>query len=142
MNGSFALIIHKDKILLFRRDNIPTIPYPDYWQLPGGQIERNETPLNALKRELTEEVSFVPKKINYLGKLKTKKRSVYLYLSFVDDEEAKQFKHGKGEGQEIGFFTLDEALKLKLTPALRNRLIESRKEIEEVIKKKNIPSSF
>ena len=48
MNGSSAIIIHKNKILLFHRDNIPTIPYPDHWQLPGGGIEKGETPLVAL----------------------------------------------------------------------------------------------
>lgn len=81
------------------------------------------------------------KKIHFLlGKLKTKNGIAHLYLSFVNDNEAKQFKHGKGEGQEIGFFTVYEALKLKLPPALRNRLIEARKKLEDAIKSKKIPS--
>jgi len=138
MNGSSAIIIHKNKILLFHRDDIPTIPYPDHWQLPGGGIEKGETPLVALKRELTEEVSFVPRDINFLGKLKTKNGLAYLYLSFVNDKEAKQFKHGEGEGQEIGFFTIDEALKLKLQPAIKDRFIKSKSEIEEAMKNKTV----
>jgi len=140
MNASFAIICHKNKILLFHRDNIPTIPHPDHWQFPGGGIEKNETPIKALKRELMEEVSFVPKEIRFLGKLKTKNGLAHLYLSFVEDNEAKRFKHGTGEGQEIGFFTIAEALKLKLPPALRNRFAESRSEIEEAMKNKTIPN--
>jgi hypothetical protein len=86
-----------------------------------------------------EEVSFVPKDINFLGKLKTKNGFAHLYLSLVDDDEVKQFKHGKGERQEIGFFAIDEALKLKLPPALRNRLVESRKALEEAMEKQVAP---
>jgi len=142
MNASFAIICWGDKILLFHRDNIPTIPHPDHWQLPGGGIEKGESPLEALKRELMEEVSLVPRDINFLGKLKTKNGLAHLYLSFVSDGEAKQFKHGKGEGQEIGFFTTSEALKLKLPPALKKRFIESRKEIENAMRDKTLPKDI
>lgn len=71
--------------------------------------------------------------------MKTKNGIAHLYITFVSDDEEKQFKHGEGEGQEIGFFTIDEALKLKLPPALRNRFIESRSELEEAMKNKAIP---
>lgn len=43
MINASALIIHKNKILLFHRDNIPTIPHPNQWHLPGGGIEEGET---------------------------------------------------------------------------------------------------
>lgn len=111
-----AIICWKDKILLFHRDNIPTIPAPDCWQNPGGGIEVGETPLQGLKRELLEEVSYYPKNIEFLGKIKKKDGfTSYIYVSFVTDDEAKLFKHGMGEGQEIKFFTIDEMDDLKLT---------------------------
>ncbi|KKQ41694.1 MAG: Hydrolase, NUDIX family [Microgenomates group bacterium GW2011_GWC1_37_8] len=49
MDSAFAIICWKNKILLFLRDNIRTIPYPNHWQLPGGGVEKGETPFKALK---------------------------------------------------------------------------------------------
>src|SRR5260221_14571877 len=105
-DSAAIIICWKDKVLLFHRDNIPTIPDPDFWSVIGGQIEKGETKLQGLKRELQEEVSYVPKNIKYLTSLKTRFGTSYCYISYVDDTEAKKFKLGPGEGQEIKFFTI------------------------------------
>jgi 8-oxo-dGTP pyrophosphatase MutT (NUDIX family) len=42
------------RVLLVR----PT--YKDTWELPGGSLEPDESPLTACKRELEEEIGFVP----------------------------------------------------------------------------------
>jgi 8-oxo-dGTP pyrophosphatase MutT (NUDIX family) len=34
--------------------------YKDRWELPGGSLEPGESPLTACKRELMEEIGFVP----------------------------------------------------------------------------------
>lgn len=141
MAASFAMICWKDKILLFHRDDIPTIPAPDHWQLPGGGAEENETPLETLKRELQEEVSYVPKDIRFITKFKQAHGIIHLYICFVDNNEAKLFKHGVGEGQEIGFFTIDEALKLKLNPTLKFRFEKYDAEIREAMKTKSVPKN-
>lgn len=46
----------KGELLLYKRDNKPTIPFPGYWDLIGGHIEPGETPEEALQREIMEEL--------------------------------------------------------------------------------------
>lgn len=51
--GSYALIVKDDQILLIKKNGGP---YDGSLDLPGGTIEFCETPSDALKRELMEEV--------------------------------------------------------------------------------------
>ena len=55
-HGSKLAILTEEGILLIQRDNIPSIPWPDYWDLPGGAREQAETPLDCVLRETKEEL--------------------------------------------------------------------------------------
>lgn len=134
-----AIIINDNKILLFRRDNIPTIAEPDRWQLPGGHLEDGETPVEALRRELVEEVSYSPKNIQFIGSLKNKVREVNVFWSYVDSKEAKKFKLGKTEGQAIKFMSIEEALNKNLTTNVKFYLTCYKKIISEHMENKTVP---
>ncbi|MGX7204601.1 (deoxy)nucleoside triphosphate pyrophosphohydrolase [Enterococcus pingfangensis] len=49
-----AIIVDNKRILCAQRG--PEKSLANFWEFPGGKIEVNETPIEALKRELTEEL--------------------------------------------------------------------------------------
>lgn len=55
---AIAILSQGDRVLLQLRDNIPNIIYPGHWGFFGGHIEVNETPYQALARELYEEIGY------------------------------------------------------------------------------------
>jgi 8-oxo-dGTP diphosphatase len=44
------------RLLIYLRDNKPTIPFPNRWDLFGGHVEAGEEPEQALVREVEEEL--------------------------------------------------------------------------------------
>ncbi len=140
-DGAKIIILSPDKILLFHRDNISTIRSPDCWQLVGGGIEEGETPEQGLIREVKEEVSYDFKEFKLITKTKgSQGEDVWMYVAFVDKYEEPKFILGPGEGQEIGWFTIDEALAIKLTPGTNILLSKYRDLIEKMMKTKSIPN--
>lgn len=49
-----AIIVDKDKLLATQRGYGE---WKDWWEFPGGKIEENEIPQDALKREIREELA-------------------------------------------------------------------------------------
>ena len=65
--ASGALIFDTDNKLLIVKPS-----YKDHWSIPGGVVEKNESPYDACKREVFEEVGLqiTPTKllaVNYMG---------------------------------------------------------------------------
>ena len=59
-----GIIVDENKILIAQRSNQKD--HPLKWEFPGGKIKVNENPIEALKREIKEELSIDIKKSKFL----------------------------------------------------------------------------
>ena len=107
--------------------------------MPGGLIEKNESPLNALKRELKEEINIVPKNIIYLGKQIYKDGTeVFRYFAKITDDEFQNIELGN-EGQKLEFFNLDEINQLDLARYSTEYFLDYINQIKEIVEKDITP---
>ncbi|WP_337871917.1 NUDIX domain-containing protein [Ignavibacterium sp.] len=113
MFGAGIIFINSNnQILLLLRDDLPNIPFPNQWDIPGGKIEENETPQAAIRREMKEELG-----LDNLSDFKLFK--IYKSENLTDFIFWKHFDLNidqiiLNEGQKIQYFSLDETRKMKL----------------------------
>lgn len=130
MKGKVAAVIflnEENELLLYLRDDKPSIPYPNSWALIGGHIEKNETILEALKREVKEEIDFEIKNPSYIDLFDDgAENEVYIYKSRINEKiENMELK----EGQKLGYFSFEEAIKLKIPEPFKEFLIKNKEKI-------------
>ncbi|HEY4488903.1 MAG TPA: NUDIX domain-containing protein [Candidatus Paceibacterota bacterium] len=81
--GAKAVIFNDGKILLVRLTY-----YPNSWTLPGGTVDKGETPREALIRECKEEVGIVLEGPEHIGNLyieqQYKKDTVSVFKAVVN----------------------------------------------------------
>jgi 8-oxo-dGTP pyrophosphatase MutT (NUDIX family) len=54
------LVLEDGRYVMQLRDALPNIFYPNHWGCFGGAVDAGERPLEALKRELREELEYEP----------------------------------------------------------------------------------
>lgn len=118
-----AEIRKKNQFLLTKRihlDYDDNKLYHGAWQLPGGGLEFGESPEQTLHREIMEEVGVKIKIIKLFPKIYTEVRKNWqgifiVYVCELNDDENKIVLND--EASEYGWFTLDQAMKLKTLPS-------------------------
>ena len=108
--------------LLQKRDDKEGVWYPDHWGLFGGAVEDNETPLDALYRELKEELNFdaanakpVLEQNNDLTKIDAGNIYRKFYVVSMSMEQLNMLE--LHEGQEYGAFKAEQIFnELRVAP--------------------------
>jgi len=112
-----AVVTEHGSILLARRSPGRAF-YPDCWDLIGGHIELNETPVETLVRELKEEVGIVPTQWAYWDTFEEPYPMqhgpglYHIYVVFV--WSGTPSNRQLSEHTEIGWFSYRDAIRLKL----------------------------
>ena len=86
---------------------------PNYWAFFGGGIEQGESPTEALKREVLEELAYQVQNPSFLMAQKVKdgedENTKYVFV-----EQYREQPLQLGEGQAMGWFSPDETHELKM----------------------------
>lgn len=113
MKGAGIIFLNSNnEVLLLLRDDTVDIPFPNMWDIPGGKVEDNETPIEAIRREMMEEMSIKDLGEIQLFKIITSENITdYIFwkrLDLITSEIDLQ------EGQRVEYFNLERIRKTKL----------------------------
>lgn len=109
--ANLILLNSLNEVLLQLRDDIPTIPYPNSWCLPGGHMEGDETPEECLTREMREEMGIELPSLKYFTDKHYPGETEYFFVAQADFEvHAIKLT----EGQAIAWFSRDKVRQLDM----------------------------
>jgi 8-oxo-dGTP diphosphatase len=99
-SGAKLALFIGPQLLVIKRDDKPEIPYPGYWDLPGGGREGSESPADCVLRETWEEVglSIPVSDLNWSKSYQRPRGRVWFFVSHQPAELVKQIRLGS-EGQ-------------------------------------------
>lgn len=101
----------KKEILLLLRDDKTTIQYPNQWVILGGQMENDEEPEEAIRREIREEIEAEMGNLRLIKTYEWPEKTEYVFYSQLDINPKNTPLH---EGQEIRYFPKDEISHMQL----------------------------
>lgn len=121
-----AIVFYDDKKRILLQDRRGISKLGEDWGFFGGRVEENETPEEAIVREVKEELSFDLKEYKYVGEYSYKIEDslkkkfaqfdfdVVLCKVFIAPLKDNLSKFKQKEGKNMKLFSLDEAEKLKM----------------------------
>ncbi|MEU8901270.1 NUDIX domain-containing protein [Nocardia sp. NPDC048505] len=133
--GSQIIIYHpaRHAVLMYLRDDKPSIPFPDMWALPGGMLEPSDkTPKECVLREIEEEMELIldPATVQAFARRDCDFGIEHTFTTSLELDIDELALH---EGQRLGWFTAQEAAETELAYADNDILRQffSRKAVEQ-----------
>lgn len=111
-----CILLNKDKEILLQKKT-KDYKYPGCWSLFGGSIEANETPEQAIIRELKEEIGidFNINNLKFFKEVICENKKEKLKFGVFTSEFNKNISEIKiGEGCGVAFFAIEEVQNLNL----------------------------
>lgn len=113
-SGGKIVLHHGGQLLTHLRDDLPTIPWPGYWDLPGGGREGAESPTACILRETYEEygLSLPAARITFLREyppLPPRRKPAWFAVAPITAKEIAAIRFGD-EGQRWQLMAITEYL--------------------------------
>ncbi len=108
-----------DRVLFLKR--VPSKTEGNLWGIPGGKLEKEESPMSGVVREVLEEttIQLKPEHVKYFGKVYIRYPHIdFIYHMFEHNFEnfPKSVTIDENEHSEYRWITLREALEMPLIP--------------------------
>lgn len=118
MKVSVGICQHEGRILLGRRMDDDGF-YGGYWEFPGGKVDPGESEEQALVREFQEELGVRIESARFYRQVvwQYPHRQVELHFFQVGLAQTDLSLFLRNAHQELGWFSVDEALGLQVLPA-------------------------
>jgi len=102
-----AVIVKDNKVLMIKRNRDPL---KGYWVLPGGYIDYEEKPEEAVIRETKEETNLdiKPEKLVGVYRINNDPTGVNIDIIYLASIVSGELKINDEEASEYGFFSVDE----------------------------------
>ena len=129
--NALAVIVDNDnKILLLKSGSNPKFWQPSKWGLVGGEIEKNETPKQAVEREITEETGMEIKKFIKTFTIQRNPDSIEHIFACRFDGEPTDIRLNE-ENSNYGWYDVNEMKFLDIVPHLIEYITMSFKEYND-----------
>lgn len=122
---SHAILTMEEKYVLQLRDDRPDVAAAGQWSLFGGGLNEGETPLEAMRRELKEELSIEPLSLDLLWKMDYEYEFVHGMVRtwfFHSDIESVWQGHKLREGQAVDLFSFDRLSAIDIPDVIRQAI--------------------
>ena len=126
------ILKNNGKILMHLRDNKPIIPFPNCWCIIGRAREQNETPFQAITREVKEEIGVEVKDVIFVEKflisdeILLEDYLVNLFEGKIDDE-VQDIK--LTEGQKVDYFSFEDLEALNTPNVLKEVIFKNKNKL-------------
>ena len=121
-----AIIIDKDEVILLFRRKLKDGVLKEYYAIPGGGQEENETIEECVKREIKEELSLDVEIVKYLDKVEDEKNIGYVYQVKIIGGELKLGGEELEQNNPNNYY---EPRRIKLTEIDNKELLDKNKEL-------------
>ncbi len=122
-DGTAIILINEDKKILLQHRTNDAKNFPGTWSFFGGGMEKNETPLETIKRECFEELEYELKNPRLVLIKNLPTRKIFLFIEKYDPLKKLTLR----EGQNMKWFKIEEISQVKNT--FSEKTLEEIKEI-------------